>query len=307
MVSPETSVKVLGKRFDRRFKYARFFKRHPSLTWILDRVAFRGDEIYYAPSDASVAKSRRIEVDIGVPQREDAVLPSDIAKELIERSRYHFIMDFCFCRNANQCESYPTELGCIFLGKGVLNIRGNVGRLATKDEALAHLEKCRQAGLVQLAGRNKIDSMWLRSGDPDQLMSLCNCCPCCCLWKMLPDLPENISSRITRLPGVDVRVLTDRCIGCGLCSESCFVGALRIADGRCRIDDSACRGCGRCADACPHDAILVSVSEVSVRDAADRLCQLVDIESERPRWRNPLERLYKMVDPTGFEPVTSAV
>ena len=291
MLSPKTNVRLLSPRFGKRFGYARFFKRHPSLSGILDRIAFKGDEIYYAPTDTSVAKSRRIEVEIGVPQKEDTVLPSDVARELVERSRYHYIMHFCFCRNANGCQEFPTELGCIFLGKGVLNIRGDVGHLATKEEALEHLEKCRQAGLVQLVGRNKIDSLWLDSGRPDQLMSLCNCCPCCCLWKMLPDLPDDIGERVSRLPGVEVAVLHDRCTGCGLCSESCFVSALRIDGGKCSIDDSACRGCGRCADACPHDAIVVSVSEVSVKDAADRLCQIVNIESERPRWRGPSDGL----------------
>jgi ferredoxin len=104
---------------------------------------------------------------------------------------------------------------------------------------------------------------------------------------MLPDLPDDIGERVSRLPGVEVSVLEDRCTGCGLCSESCFVNALRIDGGKCSIDDSACRGCGRCADACPHDAIVVSVSEVSVKDAADRLCQIVDIESDREQWRSP--------------------
>ena len=281
MLSPERNVRLIRKNFHKRFRMARMVRDHRSLNRVAGRLLFDGDVIYYTPKDSAVGKSRRLEVSIDAGVKDDTVLPADVARELIERSRYHYVMDFCICRSSSGCEDFPTELGCIFLGRGTKNIRGNVGRMVTKEEALRHLELCREAGLVQLVGRNKIDSVWLDSGKKEDLLTICNCCPCCCLWKMLPDLPENISEKISRLPGVEVAVDPDRCIGCGLCGESCFVGALRISDGKCVIDDSACRGCGRCADACPHDAISVRTSEVSIEASVEEMCGLVDIESER--------------------------
>lgn len=280
MLSPRTNIRIVRRFFGKRFGLARLVGRHKSLGRLAEKMFFDGDEIYYLPSDSSVSKSRRIEVSIDAGTREDVVLPTEVVTELIERSRYIYIMDFCICRDSSHCKDYPTDLGCVFLGKGVLNIRGGVGRLATKEEARRHIDACKEAGLVQLVGRNKIDSVWLDTGRMEDLLTICNCCPCCCLWKMIPDLPENLSSKINRVPGVQLSVDKVSCTGCGVCAEYCFVDAISIDDGACRIDDEVCRGCGRCADKCPHDAITISVEEVSVNAIVDRMCELVDLTTE---------------------------
>jgi len=86
------------------------------------------------------------------------------------------------------CKDYPMDLGCIFLGEAVKEINPKFGRMATVEEALEHAKKCRDAGLVHLIGKNKLDTVWLNAGPGDKLMTICNCCPCCCLWKILPDI-----------------------------------------------------------------------------------------------------------------------
>lgn len=62
------------------------------------------------------------------------------------------------------------DLGCIFLGKGVLRISEDMGRMATQQGGLEHLTKAREAGLVHLIGRNKIDSVWLDTGPKEDLL-----------------------------------------------------------------------------------------------------------------------------------------
>jgi Fe-S-cluster-containing hydrogenase component 2 len=142
---------------------------------------------------------------------------------------------------------------------------------------LEHVRRCREAGLVHLVGRNKLDTVWLGVGPGEKLMTICNCCPCCCLWKMLPQLTPTIANRITRMDGVSVSV-TDRCSGCGSCCEGiCFVDAIHLVDGLATIDDE-CRGCGRCVEVCPNEAIELHVaSNAFVQRAIERLAPLVDL------------------------------
>ena len=104
------------------------------------------------------------------------------------------------------------------------------------------------------------------------------CCPCCCLWKLIPDLPKNISSNVTKMHGVKVYV-TDRCTGCRTCVENvCFANAIHMSGNRAAISEE-CRGCGRCVDVCPQDAILLVVDrEIDyVSQNIERIEKIVDV------------------------------
>ena len=173
-------VRAIKGGFRYRFSLARL-TRWPLLGRMMDRTFFDGDDIYVLPKESSL-KERDIPLDLAVPEREDIVLPSEIIRHFIERSKHHFIMDYCICRTSAHCQDYPRELGCLFLGKAVLHIDPRLGRLVSKEEALTHLDRCEQAGLVHLIGRNKLDSMWTSGKPKEDLMTICNCCPCCCLW-----------------------------------------------------------------------------------------------------------------------------
>ena len=49
--------------------------------------------------------------------------------------------------------------------------------------------------------------------------------------------------------------ITDVCISCGTCSETCPVGAISEGETTYVIDADACLSCGACAGVCPVDAI----------------------------------------------------
>ncbi len=51
------------------------------------------------------------------------------------------------------------------------------------------------------------------------------------------------------------RVISDECLSCGACSETCPVGAISEGDGKYVIDASACIDCGACEAGCPAGAI----------------------------------------------------
>jgi ferredoxin len=264
-------VRVIKRTFGCRFALARM-TRAPLLGMVLRKTFFDGDGLMMLPKDAVAAGLARRAMTVGTSisvEPQDVVLPSKVVEEFIKRAEDHFVMDFCICRESSKCKDYPRELGCLFLGKAVRKIDRKLGRPVSAQEALEHVRKCRDAGLVHLIGRNKLDSIWLSAGPKEELMTICSCCPCCCLWKMLPDLSHEINDRVVRMPGVQVGIDPSLCTGCGKCTEgACFVDALSMADGKARMDQDRCRGCGRCVEACPAGAIRLDISDRAYVDSA---------------------------------------
>jgi ferredoxin len=248
------------------------FTKAPILGRLVDYAVFDGDGVVYLPKDNVIRMNEPIQ------QPENLVMPSAVVEYFIEEAKYHWIMDFCICRDSNGCQDYPTSYGCIFMGEAVLKINPELGRLATKSEALDHLQRCREAGLVHMIGRNKLDTLWLGATPAHKLLTVCNCCPCCCLWKMLPHLDSSISRKVTKMPGVTTTV-TDGCKGCKLCVQDvCFVNAIHMDGKLAVIDADQCRGCGRCVEVCPLDAIELTVTGPSFMDETiGRISPLVDI------------------------------
>lgn len=275
MGHPTWFVNLIKRTFPGRFRLAQLTKT-PVIGRAIDRMLFDDDDIIYLPKDNVIPVNRQL------TGPESIAVPSQVVEHFIARASHHWIMNACICRDASACRDYPTDLGCLFLGEAVLQINPALGRLVSQEEALAHVRRCREAGLVHLIGRNKLDTVWLGAGPGDRLMTICNCCPCCCLWRMLPRLDPAISVKVTRMPGVNVTV-TDRCAGCGTCTAGiCFVDAIRLVDG-CATIDAACRGCGRCVEVCPNEAIELTIDERTfgaggpISHTIARLSSLVDV------------------------------
>ena len=275
MARPLWFVELIKKTFPQVRGIAKLTNA-PIIGKVIDKLLFEGDDIIYLPKDNVVEQI--IQVDKTLDHPVETVLPSQIVEHFIKKANYRWIMNYCICRKSNECEDYPIEYGCLFLGEAALGINPHLGRKVSMEEALEHVKKCREAGLVHLIGRNKLDAMWLNVNPGNKLLTICNCCPCCCLWRVLPDVSPEIGSKITRMSGVEVKV-TDRCIGCGTCTEDiCFVNAIKLVNGRALIGDE-CRGCGRCVEVCPNDAIELKLMNIDfLHDAIDRISAAVDVE-----------------------------
>ncbi len=271
VMRPLWFIKLLKKNFRHRFRLAKL-SRLPILRTIMGWMLFEGDDLVYLPKDRVI----EVEVNRSFDPPASVVLPSRVVHWFIDRASVHWVMDFCICRESNRCEDYPRDLGCLFLGEAASGIDPRLGRLVSREEAHRHVWRAGEAGLVHLIGRNKLDTVWLDVGPGERLLTVCNCCPCCCLWKMLPDLDPLIGGKVTKMEGVEVRV-TDGCVGCGACLESCFVGAIRLVGGRAVIGDE-CRGCGRCVEACPERAISISIPDLAAVDSTiKRIEGVVDV------------------------------
>lgn len=235
----------MGKRIFRQVPRVAPLSRIPVVGAWYHRRFSQGDEGNVIPLNRAVEGSQSV------------VLPSEIVKQAVEVASYRCILDRCLCRLAEECKAYPVDLGCIFLGEGARSISPRLGRSASVGEAQDHLEKCRAAGLVHLMGHYKFDAILLDARPSDRLLSICNCCPCCCIFRVFPDVYGPIGDTLKRLDGVEVRV-SDDCSGCGACLDACFLHAISLGNGKATIGE-ACRGCGRCVAVCPRHAIHLFV------------------------------------------------
>lgn len=283
----DLSVRVINITFNTRFVLARACQKLPPLEWMIDKMFFEGDDIQVLPRDAAIKNHHsgdvmELEVNAIVPTyNENTLVPSQVLKEMIKRSKYHFIMDNCICRTSNNCQDYPHDLGCLFLGKGSQRISSKLGRTVSASEAIQHVERGQKAGLVPIIGRNKIDSVWLSTGPKEELLSICHCCQCCCLWKMTPNLPEDMSSSFSPMEGVEIIFNTELCNGCGICAhDTCFVDAITIINGKVKRNQNDCRICGRCVEICPRGALNIVMHDDAIKNSLKRVEHLVDVEQE---------------------------
>ncbi len=49
--------------------------------------------------------------------------------------------------------------------------------------------------------------------------------------------------------------ISDDCVSCGSCAETCPVSAIHEGDGKYEVDADVCIDCGACEGACPTGAI----------------------------------------------------
>ena len=230
-----------------------FFLGHiPLLRDIHPWLSRRKSNITYLP----INETLRAE---GVP------MPAEVIAAYIEQSPYHAIMNHCLCRMARDCKDYPLDIGCLFMGESALQMPPEISRRVDAPEALRHLEGAINAGMVPLVGKVRFDNFAFLIPDEKKLLSVCFCCPCCCMmayYRHLP--PDKLDTVFPRLEGLEIEV-TAACQGCGTCARNCYVKAIIVENGQ-AVHSAICRGCGRCARFCPNQAVRITLTKPDYRE-----------------------------------------
>lgn len=266
----EISIFILKYIFNWRFWIAEITKKSKTYKKLIDKMLFEDDEIVVIPNSINV--NQKIE------SEGSEFLPTDIIKEVVKRSPHIVIMDSCLCRTSNDCKDYPKDIGCIFLGPTAKKIPKSISHEATVEEAFAQIDRADEAGLSHIIGRNKIDTVWMNVRPGRGLLTICHCCPCCCLWKVYPNLDEDISGKLEKLDGIEVQLHEDKCKKCNKCIEACMFKAIDMKDGRITIDEDTCRGCGLCVNNCKFDAITIDYTDETIDNVINRMDNLFEKE-----------------------------
>ncbi|WP_455645663.1 4Fe-4S binding protein [Methanosphaera sp.] len=278
IVFEDLSTFLVKHVFHLRFKVASLTRKSRIMNKIITKVLFDKDGTYFIPSTNSVT-TNTINMNQTIPQADKIVFPSDIIKEVIRKANYIVIMNKCLCRNSAGCEDYPIDLGCIFMGKATKQISRKYCREVTAQEAINHIDKCNDAGLIHIMGRNKMDVTWMNVHPGEELLTVCNCCPCCCLWRVLPNLSDSIQENFFKLPGVSIYYDASKCIGCKKCIDVCFAQAISLKNEKIELNENTCIGCGQCSNNCPVDALQLNYENINVDSVFNKIDSLVNIEN----------------------------
>jgi ferredoxin len=239
----------------------------PVLKWIINPFFKRPhNEVTSVP----------MSIDVDLPK--SVALPRTILEKLLSKIDDKFILDECICRVHNHVTTDDRRVGCIALGPAIKRMHPSHGRRATTAEAIAHVNHAGDLGLIANIAHTWIDSIafWL---DFRQLMFICFCDDTNCIFRTHMKMRgPNLDQAFKKLPGVTVRVDPEKCDGCTVCVDNCFVSAIAMNDGKALIGND-CKGCGRCVEICPRDAITLKLEDEDklLRQIEDRIRQVADI------------------------------
>jgi ferredoxin len=211
----------------------------------------------------------------------NSLIPDMVLEELIRRSSHRVIIKRCTCRDHHKCKNHPIEDACILLGDGAAQIDPGVARHVSIAEAIAHMKRQVNDGLIPFAGRVRMDDFFWGVPNRGRLLTICFCCRCCCtVMRSTQYFPKEANNSLVRLQGLSIHVDAEKCTGCGTCVEDCFAMAIALVEGKAVHNEGKCKGCGRCISICPQHAVSAKVANVdaAVREMINRIENIIDFE-----------------------------
>jgi Fe-S-cluster-containing hydrogenase component 2 len=229
-----------------------------------------------------------IPVNIPLGEYENVVVPYEVFERFINKAS-NIILRTCPCRERGECQDHAIELGCIFMGDDTLNmaVTEEQGYVATKEQALEHTRKAIDNGLIPLIGRNVAEAEGAGVKDTGHFLSCCFCCTCCCVGAKAAEYATSAgrgSGLVKRIEGLEIKLNSAKCDGCGDCVEVCIPKAREIVEGKSSLNSDYCIGCGRCVDTCPNGALSIVIEDPKYIDEfVARIESLVDVEKQQQK------------------------
>ena len=218
------------------------------------------------PNGIETQTGSPIPINVTLGDYEDQILHYKVTEHFIKKAGTIVIMD-CPCRTTAGCQNHDVHLGCTYMGKGAANMdlsKFPGAHIATKEEALELERKAFENGLVPHLGKFRGDAAHFGVLEyENELMSICHCCPCCCIVSLAKYGPKEYKQMVHRMEGVEVRIDPEKCTGCGLCFKTCIYDGLRMKKDKAVIKQDNCMGCGRCEMKCPNGAVSVTIDDFS--------------------------------------------
>ena len=227
-----------------------------------------------------------IPVNLPIGDFENVAVPYKVFEHFINKAS-NIVLRTCGCRERYECKNHSIDLGCIFMGDDTKNmvLPPEQGYIATKEQALEHLNKAMAEGLVPLMGRNVAEAEGGHGvEDTGKFLSGCFCCECCCIIVKAAQYGAGIGTGMGEdnnglLKGMTITIDEEKCTGCGVCVEVCPFKLRILEDGKSSVDPKRCLGCGRCLKVCPEEAISFDVEDSELIDKfIAKMESIVDVE-----------------------------
>ncbi len=181
-----------------------------------------------------------------IPNKQESLHYEQVSS--IIKNAQSFMVNECICKKeqgllGKPCDK-PLEVCMAFAPITGVFEDSPTGRVISKEEAFALLNKAEEAGLVHLTWNVENGHFFI-----------CNCCGCCCgVLRSINELGLNASDVINSYYYAEID--PDKCTVCGTCmDERCQVGAIEEVEETYRVIKDKCIGCGLCVTTCPSDAV----------------------------------------------------
>lgn len=193
------------------------------------------------------AITRVVPVNAHIEAKHETLKYEDV-RRMFDGCKSFQVMD-CICRKEAQLQGKGcdhTMEACLGFAKheGAFD-RYPRGRLISQEEALAIIEKAEEEGLVH-------NTYNVQSGH----MFVCNCCSCCC--GLLRGIKNFNAPYLMAGSNYVAEIDQESCEACGLCAdERCPMDAIAEDNGSYAVQPERCIGCGVCSNTCPTESITL--------------------------------------------------